>query len=138
MAKNKFNVGDKVKVIKVLPEYERLLGEVGEIKDVDTGYQFPYEIKYDKAELEEEVEGGWLQSLFAEDELALVNDKVFYTGGDVVVANDISKPVLIEEYIKLEIKRIIELIDEELPQGRATSMVKTKLDEARLWLGEVK
>lgn len=131
---NKFKIGDKVKVIRVLPEYQKLLGAIGEIASIDEEWDFPYEVRFDNEEFEKEVESGWLQSLFAEVELAFVDEKI----KNVEVVDDKLEPVPVEEHVYIEIMNLLKYIDENLPQGRATSMVKTKLDEARLWLGEVR
>lgn len=67
----KFNVGDKVVVVKVEEQFKECLGKSGTIIDIDPEWAYPYEISFDNAGLRERQEMGDFQDLYAEDEIEL-------------------------------------------------------------------
>jgi hypothetical protein len=69
----KFKVGDRVKIKDGIEEvHPKLYGQKGVIVEVDGDWSHPYEVKYDDESLRAEVEGGWIQDLFCDTDLELI------------------------------------------------------------------
>jgi hypothetical protein len=117
----RYKVDDIVKVVTADEDCRDAVGLVGRIVDVDEEWAFPYEIDFGIKTKQE---------LFTEDQLVLIDPNSIVT--------EIDKAIQEQESIEAEIRRLVERIKEELPSSRAVSMAITKLDEARLWVGEAR
>lgn len=112
----KFKVGDKVKIVKLynpLEGQEQFLGKVATIVDIDEDWiRYPYELDIDS------------ENLYNDYELEPVIEEVEEVTEESIV-----------EAIK-ELSKRVKKFTETNVGTRETSMVLTKLDEARLWAKE--
>jgi hypothetical protein len=135
----RYKVGDEVVVITTEKAYAECIGAIGKIVDVDDVWAFPYEVEFYNEDLRGKQIAGHMQDLFREEELEFRS----VVEAKVAKAMEIEEPLVPDMSafkkvsIEDEIKRLVERVSNELPKSRPASMVITKLDEARLWLGEV-
>lgn len=129
---SKFKIGDKVKVVRV-DEYsdERLLGAIGTIVDIDEDWVYPYEVKYD----DEQFNNDGMQNLFGEDELELI----VYVYYNEKIENNFTyhapKQGQAEKYemIREKAKELAYIIDTLCPDSREKSVAMTELETAVFW-----
>lgn len=71
-----FKIGDKVKIIDCdsVSDYSSVIGKTGTIVYINEFYVYPYEIDFDEQELKDAVKSIKVGSLFAEDELELLEE----------------------------------------------------------------
>ena len=106
----KYKVGDKVKIKKADGVDEKIIGETGEIIEVDDNWSHPYEILYDNTELAKDAKHGWLQNLFHDDDLELVS---IYTLSETSTTYKLPKIVYIHDIGEKDGTRNASLIDLE-------------------------
>lgn len=137
----KYKNDDRVVVIS--SENDTLIGKHGKIIEVDPDWIFPYEIEFDDNELN----GGDCETLFAESDIILESEymkrydvePVAVESDGMVLATDLPLITITPSSdIITDIRNLVERIKKEYPQCREASLAITKLDEARLWLGDIK
>jgi hypothetical protein len=91
----KFKVGDRVKVIKKIDEYEFVFGKSATVVHIDTNYEFPIELEFD------EDSNIYLPELFKEDELEFIEKGVALKQEFVEKCKEVSVPKVLSVAVQL-------------------------------------
>jgi hypothetical protein len=154
MSNLQFKPNDRVIVIASDGNYpEKVIGKTGVIVEIDPEWIYPYEIKFDDADLQAEAEMGHIEQLFSDTELALQEDNNFETDEEFVIA--LPAIGMVEGNPKIEnafkyhppkegqadlytmirekAKELAYLIDGVCPDSREKSVAMTELETAVMW-----